>query len=76
KVPLTRLDMVYALFRGDITQSAWCKTYESGKVTIRLNRPVRYHVDGEPCPENDSFSIQIQPSSLSVMVPEDRQNNI
>lgn len=76
KVPLTRLDLVYALFRGDITQSAWCKTYESGNVTIRLNRPVRYHVDGEPCPENDTFSIQIQPSSLSVMVPEDRQNNI
>lgn len=76
KVPLTRLDMVYTLFRGDITLSAWCKMYESAKVTIQLNRPVRYHVDGEACPENDTFSIHIHPSSLPVMVPADRHNSI
>lgn len=76
KVPLTRLDAVYALFRGDITRSEWCKTYEGVNMTIQLNRVVRYHVDGEPCPENDKFSIVTHPSSLSVMVPADRQDSI
>ena len=76
KVPLTRLDMVYSLFRGDVTRSAWCAMYETGKLTIRLDRPVRYHIDGEPCNEEDTFVIRIDPSSLPVMVPKPHQRSL
>lgn len=76
KMPPTRLDLVYALFRGDITRSASCKTYEAGKATIQLSRAIPYHVDGEPCAATDTFSVQVHPSSLSVMVPAYRKSSI
>lgn len=75
KVPLTRLDLVYSLFRGDITRSAWCKLYEITNTTIKLDRPVRYHVDGEPCGEEDTFSVRVNPSSCLVMVPRGRREH-
>ncbi len=76
KIPLTRLDLVYSLFRGDITRSPWCKAYEITNGTIKLDRPVRYHVDGEPCTEDDTFSVRINPSSCLVMVPRGRHERV
>lgn len=76
KIPLARLDLVYSLFRGDITRSSWCETYETKSMKIKLDRPVRYHVDGEPCPEDDTFSVRVNPSSLFVIVPKEMRDRI
>lgn len=69
KIPLSRLDAAYALFKGDITRSGWCEVIETDALAMSLNRPVEYHIDGEPCGASDAFSIRINPSSLTVLVP-------
>lgn len=76
KVPLMRLDLAYSLFRGDITRSRSSEMFEARQLTLQLDRPVRYHVDGEPCSEGDRFLIRVEPSSLPVMVPRNRVGKI
>lgn len=34
---------------------------------IELDRPVAYHVDGEPCPPEQQFEIQVAPQSLQIL---------
>lgn len=69
KVPAYRLDFVYAFFAGKIDRTAYCEIVETDKLTIRLNAPVAYHIDGEPCGVNDRFDIELQPRSLRMLVP-------
>lgn len=69
KVPAYRVDFVYAFFAGKIDQTSYCEILETDKLTIRLNEPVAYHIDGEPCGKNDRFAIELQPRSLKMLVP-------
>jgi diacylglycerol kinase (ATP) len=69
KVPPYRLDFIYAFFAGKIEQSSFCEIIESQEMTIKVNTPVAYHIDGEPCGVNDIFEIKILPRSLRLLVP-------
>jgi diacylglycerol kinase (ATP) len=69
KVPLYRLDFVYSFFNGRINESSFCEIIPSKRIQIKLNQPMAYHIDGEPCGVNDSFDIEILPSSLKMLVP-------
>jgi diacylglycerol kinase (ATP) len=70
KVPPYRLDFIYSFFAGKIEQSSYCEMMEAKEMTIKVNTPVAYHIDGEPCGTNDTFHIQILPHSLKMLVPQ------
>jgi YegS/Rv2252/BmrU family lipid kinase len=69
KVPPYRLDFIYAFFRGEIDRSTFCETLETDELAIELKSPIEYHVDGEPCGSDKHFSIKLNPSSLTALVP-------
>jgi diacylglycerol kinase (ATP) len=46
---------------------------EGKVVKIKTSQPVPYHIDGEPCGQNNSFNIKLSPASLSVLIPNGRR---
>jgi YegS/Rv2252/BmrU family lipid kinase len=70
KVPMYRLDVVYAVFAGNIERSSFCQIIAGRKIRIKTKKPVAYHVDGEPCGHLDDFTIAMSPGSLKVLVPD------
>jgi diacylglycerol kinase (ATP) len=69
KVPAYRLDFIYSLFAGTIGQTPYCEILETNEMTIELNTPMAFHIDGEPCGVSDRFRIEILPRSLQMLVP-------
>ena len=76
KVPAYRMDFIYSFLKGEVNKSTFCETIETDKINIKLAKPIAYHVDGEPCDEEDHFTIEIQPASLSMMVPKKNINRV
>ena len=74
KIPPYRLDTLYAFFSGSIDRSPFCDTLETSRLTIRLNKLMAYHIDGEPCGTNDQFVISVSPASLKVLAPYEKTN--
>jgi diacylglycerol kinase (ATP) len=70
KVPPYRLDFIYAFFTGKVDRSAFCETLETNSMTIHVDHPVAFHIDGEPCGESNVFEIELLPSSLKMLVPQ------
>jgi YegS/Rv2252/BmrU family lipid kinase len=70
KVPLYRLDFAYSFLRGQIKESDMIESIETSKVMVKTSTPVPFHVDGESCGLHDTFNIQVNPASLSVLVPQ------
>jgi diacylglycerol kinase (ATP) len=69
KVPPYRLDVVYSFFTGKIHKSSFCEVIETNKMVIRVNTPMSYHIDGEPCGKSDVFVIELIPLSLKMLIP-------
>lgn len=69
KVPLYNLRFIYAFLSGKLRKSGRCEMLAAKEVRIKTLKPVAYHIDGEPCGQNDTFFIQLKPASLSVLVP-------
>jgi diacylglycerol kinase (ATP) len=70
KIPAYRLDFIYSFFAGTIATSTFCEVIESSEMTIKVNSPTAFHVDGEPGGVADTFSIEILPKSLNILVPQ------
>jgi YegS/Rv2252/BmrU family lipid kinase len=70
KVPLSQAAGFAAkMFTGNLDKSALVKIQKAKKITIDLEQPVSFHVDGEAMGASSHFEIEIQPASLYVMVP-------
>jgi diacylglycerol kinase (ATP) len=69
KVPAYRLDFIYNFFAGKIEETSFCEIMESRNMTIKVNTPVAFHIDGEPCGVDTEFKVEILPASLKMMVP-------
>lgn len=69
KVPLHRIDFVYSFFKGHLASSRFCEILETKSLSLKTNKPVYYHVDGEACGLQDTFHIELLPGSLKVLVP-------
>lgn len=69
KVPPYRIDFIYNFFCGTIDRSAFCEFIEAKSFTIKLRKPVAFHIDGEPCGHGDKFEIELLPASLNMLIP-------
>lgn len=72
KIPPYRLDFIYNLFTGRIRNSRYCETLTAKNISIALQSPVAYHVDGEPTGTTDLLTIKIIPASLKILTPANR----
>jgi YegS/Rv2252/BmrU family lipid kinase len=70
KIPPYRVDFLFAFFNGKIAETSFCEIVEATSMKIKVDTPVAYHIDGEPCGVNTEFDIQILPHSLKMLVPE------
>lgn len=69
KVPVYRVDFIYSFFSGTIDRSSYCEFMEVRKMSISVDKPIAFHIDGEPCGVTDKFEIEVQPQSLQMLVP-------
>jgi diacylglycerol kinase (ATP) len=69
KIPPYRFDFVYAFFNKTIDRSPYCNIRTISKCRIEVEKPVAYHVDGEPCGEAQHFDIEVSPAALPIIVP-------
>jgi YegS/Rv2252/BmrU family lipid kinase len=58
------------MFTGRIHQSSFCETLIGKSITINTSEPQPFHVDGEPTGYGQQFIIQVQPLSLTLVVPQ------
>lgn len=70
KIPFYRaLPMGLRLFRQTLKNNDLYFSKKISDCRIVCPQPVPYHVDGEPCGFAQSFSIQVLPRSLKILVP-------
>ena len=70
KVPAYRLDFVYSFFNGTVDKSNLCELIETDRLTVSVNHPVAFHIDGEPCGKAEKIIIELLPASLNMLVPQ------
>lgn len=63
----------YRLFRGDLHQSKYIKTFKFKKMTITQERDDVAHLDGDPFELGTVIEIEINPASLKVIVPDGKE---
>lgn len=61
------------LFSGHIERSSFIDIMKAKHVMISFPRPMPYHVDGEAMNPTKDFTIQINPASISMLVPQATQ---
>lgn len=70
KVPWYNFGFIYSFLRGRLKNSPMCEMMKVKEVNIKTKKPVAYHIDGEPCGLHDTFTVKLNPASLSILVPE------
>lgn len=59
--------MVLQLFSKDITENEYVRAYRGKEITISSNRPLAYHIDGEPKKPTEILNVSVVPASLNVI---------
>jgi len=70
KVPSQRgFHFGYQMFTGklEMGKDYECLSFQKG--TIHVPSPIAFHIDGEPCGYSTSFTIELLPHSLTMIVP-------
>jgi YegS/Rv2252/BmrU family lipid kinase len=71
KVPLTQaIGFAQKMFNGTMDRSAFVEIIQAKKIELQFDRPMPYHIDGEAMEPQARFSIEVQPKSLRMLVPE------
>ena len=60
---------LWRLFNGTIDRHAYVHCSRVDRVTISADRPLRFHVDGEPVQGGCCLSATVHPAALRVRVP-------
>jgi diacylglycerol kinase family enzyme len=60
---------------GDPNRSPFVRTTKAKMVTVRLDRKVRYELDGGDRSKVKSFKVKVEPGALSVCVPQRDQED-
>jgi YegS/Rv2252/BmrU family lipid kinase len=76
KVPMTQaVGFAQKMFTGNLDRSRFVEIIKTNRVTIELDKPIAYHIDGEAMPPSDKFTAELKPASLKVLVPQNGQPN-
>ncbi len=71
KVPMVQmLGFAGKMFTGNLDHSRFVEIIKTKKINIDLNQPMAYHIDGEAMAATDKFTVEVNPASLKVMIPE------
>jgi diacylglycerol kinase (ATP) len=71
KAPLTKAaGLILKMYSGKIHESPYVDTGKTKAFTAECKLPVPFHIDGEAWPPTREFSVEIQPASLKMIVPE------
>ena len=60
---------LWRLFNGTIDRHSYVHCSQVDRVTISADRPLRFHVDGEPVQGGCGLSATVHPAALRVRVP-------
>lgn len=60
------------LFFKELTKSEYTTFYRGKEITIEVDKPVNYHIDGEPKHKTNSLQIKVHPASLQVLRGEEK----
>ncbi len=70
KVPIIQsAGFAQKMFMGQIEKSSFVDIVQGKVMTLSFSHSMPYHVDGEAMASAHQFSISMQPSSLSMLVP-------
>ena len=70
KVPLAEAaGFAGKMFTGKLNNSRFVEMRKSDRLTIALDHPMAYHIDGEAMESTRHFAIELSPLSLRVLVP-------
>ena len=77
KVPILKAaGFVQKMFTGQIDKSSLVDIKKGKHLTVSFPQPMPYHVDGEAMTPARDFTITIQPSSISMIIPEVSVNRL
>ncbi len=57
------------MFSGNLDRSRLVEIIKTNRVTIDLDQPVAYHIDGEAMDATNKFIVELKPASLKVLIP-------
>ncbi len=72
---LKKVPMIHApgfagrMFAGNLAKSKFVDIVKTDRLTIKLNKVMAYHIDGEAMSPANHFEVRIQPASLRVFLP-------
>jgi len=71
KVPMMQaVGFAQKMFGGNLNHSSFVKIIKTNRVTIDIDQSIAYHIDGEAMNATDKFIVELKPSSLKVLVPQ------
>jgi len=70
KVPLAQAPgFAGKMFTGQLAHSRFVEMRQTDRLTIELDKPMAYHIDGEAMSAASSFDVLVQPASLNMLLP-------
>ncbi len=77
KVPVYQsIGFINKMFSGHLDQSIFVDIKQGKTITLSFAEPMPFHVDGEGMEPTRDFSIEIQPASIRMLVPNNKQNSV
>ena len=71
KVPILKaIGFARKLFTGLMNQSSYVEILQGKQVTIKFDKPMPFHIDGESMEPTTDFHIVLSPGSLRMIVPD------
>ncbi len=66
---LEAIPFVSRLMTRRLDGSSLVKIIQTTACHILLEQPVAWHLDGEPCPPTDRFTVAVEPACLRILAP-------
>ncbi len=66
---LQAIPFVVRMMTRSLDRSPLVKIVQTSACQIDLEQPVAWHLDGEPCPPADQFTVELEPGCLNVLAP-------
>ena len=77
KAPFARVfGFAQKMFNGTMDRSAFVEIIQAGKIELRFDRSMPYHIDGEAMEPQSRFLIEVQPKSLRMLIPDNPSTKV